>query len=150
MITRVRLPIYNRWLNRGGTSKFVNWYYLTWHILRSSTLPLCSIYRSSICNHSGVYSVISPIHRTNIKPQVTQSTIHSNICRSKYNLLSPTLLRASRNTPTILRLPWWLHHMKHCFIHRINDFASKSYNINLHHLRKNKNKPTNPFLFEVK
>lgn len=141
---RVCILIHNRRSHRSCLSKLINWHRTTWYILCSSTLPLRTINRSSIRNHRRVRSVIPTIHRANYKPKVIKSPIRCNIHRSKHNIFPTTLPRPSRNTTTILRLSWCLHHMKYHFINRVNNLIRKSNNIPIHYMRKNCIKPTNP------
>jgi hypothetical protein len=42
MSIRICIPIHNRRLYRCSTSNFINWYCTSWHLLWSSTLPLCT------------------------------------------------------------------------------------------------------------
>jgi hypothetical protein len=143
MVFRICVSIQYRRPHRSSVSKLINWLCTTRYILRSSPLSLRLIDRSRICNHSRVHPMIPIIHTINPKSQMIKSTIRSNIRWSKYNLLPPTLLRISRNAPTILRLPGCLHNMKYCIINRVHHFIHKSTNIYFHYLRKNKYKPTN-------
>jgi hypothetical protein len=91
-------------------------------ILRSSTLPLCTVNRSSICNHRRIRPMIPTIHWAYYKPKVTKGSIRCYICRGKFEILPSTLPRTIWYTPTILRLPKCLYHMKHYLINRINSF----------------------------
>lgn len=143
MSPRICIPIHNRRSHRGSPSKLINRYCITRHLLRSSTFPLRTINRSSICNHRRIRSMVPTIHRTNYKPQMTKSPIRCNIFRSKHNILPTTLPRTSWNTTTILRLPRRIYHMKHHLINRINNLIRKSNNIPIHYMRKNRIKPTN-------
>jgi len=143
MSTRVCIPIHNRRPYRCSRSKLINRYRITWYLLCSSTLSLRFIKRSSICNHRRVCSMISNIHRTHNKPKLIKGPVCRYICRSKFNILSSTLLRISRNTTTIFWLSRCLNHMKHYLINRLNNLICKSNNIPIHYMRKNLIKPTN-------
>jgi len=150
MSARICIPIHNRRPYRSCSSKLINRHRPTRHLLRSSTLPLCIINRRSICNHRRICTMIPAIHWTHNKPEMTKGPIHCHVCRSKSNILPSTLPRASRYATTIFRLPRCLHHMKHHFINRINNFIRKSNNIPIHHVRKNYIKPTNPIPYTHK
>jgi len=103
MSTRICIPIHNRRFYRCSPSKFISWHCITWHLLFSSTLPLCSINRSSICNHGRICSVMLIIHWTYNKPKMTKGSIRCYICTSKFNIFPATFPRTSRNNTAIFR-----------------------------------------------
>ena len=120
---RIRIPIHNRGSHRNSPSKLINRYCITRHLLCSSTLPLCPISRSSVCNHGGICSMIPTIHRTRYKPKMTKGPIRRNIRSNKHNILPTTFPWISRNTTTILGLSRRLHYMKHHLINRVNNLV---------------------------
>jgi len=107
----------------------------------SSTLPIRTTNRSSVYNHSRIYSTIPTICWSCYKPKVINSPIRHNIYRSKYNAFSTTLSRIRWYTMMILRLSRWLHdrYMKYHFVNRINNLICTPF----HHRRKNYIQPTN-------
>jgi hypothetical protein len=117
MSTRICIPIYNRRPYRCSTSKFINRYCITRYLLRSSTLPLCTVNRSSICNYWRICTMIPTIYWTYYKPKMTRGPIWWG----KPNILPTTPPRISWDTSTILRLSSCLHHMKYYFINRVNN-----------------------------
>ena len=99
------IPIRNMRSHRCSTSKLINRHRITWYLLCSGTLPLCFIYRSSICNHRRICPMIPFIYWAYYKPKMVKGWMCCYICRSKPNILPTTLSRTSRYTTTILRLP---------------------------------------------
>lgn len=61
--SRIHLPLHYWWTNRNCPSKLLPRHCPTRHLLRSSSLPLRTIHRSSICNPSRIYPLIPTIHR---------------------------------------------------------------------------------------
>ena len=141
MITRntmssgLHLPIHRRRSNGHCTSWLLPRHCITWYILCSRTLPLCLIYRSSVCHYRGLCSLIPPILRVHTQPSMSKNSLCNYIRRSKYNILSTTLSRTIRNTSTILRLSWRIHSMKYYFLNRLIHLTNSSDINNLHYLR---------------
>jgi hypothetical protein len=150
MSTRICILIHNRRSYRSSTSKLINRYCTTRHLLRSSTLSLCIINRSSICNHRGFCPMIPTIHWAHNKPKVIKGPICRYIRRCKPDILPSTLSRISWYTTTILRLPRCIHYVKYYLINRVNNLIRKSNDISIHHMRKNHIKPTNPIPYSHK
>ena len=94
--------------------------------------------------------MIPIIHWTYYKSKVIKGPVCCYIRRGKPDILPTTLLRISRNTSKILRLPRCLHHMKHHIINRINNLIRKSNNIPVHYTRKNYIKSANPIPYTYK
>ena len=130
------------WPSRTGSTVHFSSHTVLQH---SSILPIHSTHRSSVRNHSRIYSMIPTIYWSYYKLKVINSPIRHNMYRSKYNGFSTTLSRISWYTTMILRLSRWLHYryMKYHFVNRINNLICKNNDIPFHHLRKNYIQPTN-------
>ena len=102
---RIPIFIYCRRINRNCIIKFLYWYCTSWHILCSSSFPLCPLYRSSICYPSRIHVLIPNNVRLYYKPHLTYNPFHYYIHRSKFNLLSTTFLRVKRDATTVFWFP---------------------------------------------
>jgi hypothetical protein len=112
MISRIYFSIYYWRSYRNHLIKLIIRYCLTRYLLCSSTLPLCTKDRSSICNLRCIYSLIPPTIRNNPSSIMKKSPIFPNIHRSKLNILPSTLPWPSRNTSSIFRLSRRIYKMK--------------------------------------
>lgn len=128
-------PIYCWRTDRHRPSQLVPRHRTTRHILRSSPLPLCPLNGGRVRHRSCLRPLIPPIFRIHSPLHMNKNPLWSHVCRSKSNLLPPTLLRSRRNASTILRLPRRLHPLKHSLIHRLHDLPRGSNYVPLHHLR---------------
>lgn len=129
------LSIHRRRPDRHYLSKLIPRHCTTRHILRRCPLPLCFINRSRLCHHRRLHPLIPFIFRLYIKPNLRQSPLHRYIRRCKPNLFSTTLPRLIWNTPTLLRLPRCLYHMKHPVICGLLYFTNSNNSNNLYNLR---------------
>ena len=132
---RLYFLIHSGRLNRDCFSQLIIRYRTSRHILRSSTFPLCFIYRSSFCYHRRVRPLIPPILRIHTQPNLSKNPLHNYIRRSEYNLLSTALPWSLRNATSLLRLPRCIHNMKHYLLYRILHLAYSSNTYSLHNLR---------------
>lgn len=135
MSSGLHLPLHYWRSNWHRTSKLLTRYCPARYILRSSSLPLCSLHRSSICHPGRIYTLIPPIHGLHPPPDMSKSTLRSDIHRSKSNLLPSTFPRPSRHATTIFRLPRCLYTMKHYIIHRLTNLYNSRNHTNIYHLR---------------
>lgn len=140
------LPIHSWRNNWCHPSKLISRYCTTRHILRSSTLSLCIINRSSLRYYGWAHPLISIIYRLLIKPNYNKNTILSDIHRGEYNILPTTFLRPIWDTSTILGLPRRLHTMKHNFVYWIYYFTNRSIHVSIHCMRSHdmQTKPAHP------
>jgi Heme/copper-type cytochrome/quinol oxidases, subunit 1 len=67
--TRICILIYNRRSYRCSTRKLINQHCTAWHLLYSSTFPLCPINRKSVCNQRRIHPTIPTNHRTYYNPK---------------------------------------------------------------------------------
>ena len=132
---RLYLSFHSRRFNRYCAIKLIARYRSPRHILCSSPLPLRSLNGSGFRNHRRIRPLIPLIHRLYAKRYLSKNSLHDHIRGSKHDVLPPTLPRPIRYTPTILRLPRCLHHMKHSIFHRFIHFINCGHANNLHNLR---------------
>lgn len=141
MITRYTMsswlyfPIHRGRPDRNCTGQLVARHRTPRHILCRSPFPLRFIYRGRICHHGRLRSLIPIIHRLYTRLDLSKNPLPHHIRRSQYDLLPSTLLRAIRNTPTILRLPRRLHNMKHSILYRVIHFTHSSNPNGVHSMR---------------
>ena len=111
--TRVCIPIHNRKINGCSTCILINWHCITWHLLCSSTLPLCPINKNYLHNHRRVYSMIPTIHWTYCKPKMIKGSICLNVNMRK----GTWCLNITTHLHCVWKLKWgalpppflWLH-----------------------------------------
>jgi hypothetical protein len=132
---RLYLPFHSRWPHRYRTIQLISRYRTAWHILCGSPLLLHFIYRSSICNHKSVCTLIPTIFRLYAGSNLSKNSFHYYVCRSKPNLLPLTFPWPILHTTMLLWLPRWLHSMKHSIINRLFHFPNCSNYYSLHKLR---------------
>lgn len=135
MIYRIHFFIHYRGSYRYYIIQLFYWYYSSWYLLCCSSLPLCFIHRSSICNYCQIHSLISSNLRIFNKSILFKYPIYIHIYRSKPNFLPSTLPRIKRYTTSILRLSRQLSSMKHYLFYRFINFNFKTNYFNIHYLR---------------
>ena len=83
MSTRICIPIHDKRTYRCGPSKFINWYCITWHLLCSSTLPLCPIYHHHHHHHhQSVMELGHLLTRSGLMyPEVSLTVCHDFFCQ---------------------------------------------------------------------
>lgn len=135
MSTRIYFLIYSRRVNRNRFSQLIIRHRTTWHILRSSTLSLCSFNRSCIRYYSRLCSLIPTIYRLHPKQCMNKNPFRGYIYRSKSHILPTTFPRFSRNTTTVLWLPRRLCTLKYSIFYWVTNFFSSSNHVLIYLMR---------------
>lgn len=135
MSPRIYLPIHHWRTNRNCSCKLFPRHRPARYLLRSSPLPLRSIYRRSICNLSRLHPLIPTLYWVHSTLYMSQSSVWSNIHRSEPHLLPPTFPGSSRHASTILRLPRCLYTMKHYLFSRILNLHGSSNYADVYRMR---------------
>lgn len=141
MITRytmspwLHFPIHRRRPNWHCAGQLLLRYRTARHLLCSSPLPLCPFNRRCICHHSWVCSLIPPTFWVYPKLSLNQSPFPHYICRSKHNLLPPTLSGPVGHTSAIFRLSRCLYNLKYYLLYRLFHFSNSGSINNFHYLR---------------
>ena len=128
-------PIHSRGTHRHCSGQFIPRYCPPRHLLCSSSLPLCFVHRSRIRYCRRLCSLIPTILRIHPSQHLNKNPLRYYVLRSKSNLLPPTLLRTSRDAPTILRLPWRLYPMKYSLLNWI-DLRANARECHYHNVRR--------------
>lgn len=135
MSTWLHLPLHRRWFNRNYPSQLIIGHCPPRHILRSCPLPLCSLYRCSICNYRGFRALVPFIYRLHTSYNLNQGSFWYYVCRSKFNFFPTTFSRPCRHATALLRLPGCLYIMEHNFIYGLLSIPSRCSSFPIHHLR---------------
>ena len=128
-------PIHSRRPNWNCTCQLLPRHCTARHLLRSSPLPLCSVYGGSLRHRSRLYSLIPTILRLHTSRHMNKNSLRSYVRWSQPNFLPSTFPRACRYASPILRLPRRLHPMKLCLICRITDLPSRCNHVPIYSLR---------------
>lgn len=132
---RLYLPIYSGRLNRNCLSQLIPRYRTSRHLLRRSTLPLCTINGSRVRYYRGLRTLIPAFYGLYATRHLIQNPLCRDICRRKLDILPPTLPRSRRYTPPILRLPRRIRPMKHRFLNRLTNFINRRNYVPIYFMR---------------
>lgn len=132
---RVYFSIYNGWINWNHSIKLFTRYYTSRHLLRGSTLPLCTENGGCICHLCSIYTLIPTSIWPNTTYTMSKCSILPYIPRGKSYFLPPTLFRIKGNTSTIFRLPWCFYKMKCGFLTWVTSIVCGINIIYLHFMR---------------
>lgn len=131
----LHFPLHGRGAHRDCTSQLLPRHCSTRHILRSSTLPLCSVNGCCICHHGRIHALIPTIFRIHPSQHLNKNPFWGYVRRGKSNFLPTTLPRASRNATTVLGLPRCLYPLKHGVFNWITNLFSSSNYVLIYSLR---------------
>lgn len=135
MSFRFYLLIHSWWTNWNCSIQLITRHCTSRYILCSSPLSLCLIYRSSICYHGRICTLISSIYRVHPRRYMSKNSFRYYVCGSQYNIFPSTFPRSFRNATTLLGLPRCLYYMKYSIINGIFYFTYSRPTNNLHNLR---------------
>lgn len=127
--------IHSRWPNRNCPCQLLFRHRPTRHVLCSSPLPLCSVYRSCICYRCCLRPLIPSILRLHPAQYLNKNSLWNHVRWCKLNLLPATFPWFSRNTSTILRLPRRLHPMKYYFLYWLSNLPRSRNHVLIYYLR---------------
>lgn len=131
----VHFPLHHWRTNWNCPSKLLPRHCPTRHVLCRSPLPLRTLHRGRFCNSSRIHPLIPTPYRIHLTPDMSKSSLRSNIHRSKPNIFPTAFPRTSRNAPAILRLPRRLYNVKHRVLYRLPNLNSSGNHTTLYYLR---------------
>lgn len=135
MSHRLYFPVHCRRANWYRSVQFLPRHCPSRHVLRCSTLPLCTVNGCSLCHPRRFYPLIPAVLRLYSPQHMNQNPLRSNVRGCQPDLLPSTLPRPRRYASSILRLPRRIHPLKYCLINRITNLPSCCNYVPIHSLR---------------